>query len=377
MHKLLLTALCLVLSLTLISSYALAGTIEEEVVNGMKTIEPYMGDDVLAINVRNIVDRSSGSPQFSWLPMVEGVLYGPAKDGDAIILEIHKDGKPVRSFRVDLKPLDIWIDGMGSAYYQNWKIDPYDKEDKALTSAGDFTFVFKYVDFATEQERVLMERKITILKAGTCDVSTGKHAWKFAVSSDNLLGGNYVFMSPGYGEDSGEIAFYTWTNREDSYLKNIKFKITVDGNPVTVPGNFAGNPKNIRSVEQVEEMYDYANSQRIVNKYNFYLMKFFTRLYWGPKNDNRSDGWVALIDHPGKWVVKVYLEGQMFREWRFTVNSQGMIEKHPEQDQSNPGALKFDPFKVFVNTYYPNPEDFDEQFDPAAIKAGSFYSRPG
>jgi hypothetical protein len=81
-----------------------------------------------------------------------------------------------------------------------------------------------------------------------------------------------------------------------------------------------------------------------------------------------------LAAHPGNYSCQIRVAGTPVREFLFTVAANGSVAPHPEQVGDN--ALYLSPGRVLVDTRLPTPGTWDRGFDPAAIRAGSFFGRP-
>ncbi len=345
----------------------------EDPYSALSTTEAFMPDQPLSINVRNVRDTAPVPNKYTgWLPVIKGRLYGPVKDGDAVKIELLKDGKPVRSYRVPLQPLTI----TEYEYFQDWELTNYEDKDP-LSSEGEFGLVFKYVDFASEKERILAEKKITIVRAGSVDGFAGVHIWKYGIMCGELPAISYMFLKGQPSDSSRPVFFFTWINRESDFIDDIKYKISVNGTPLEIPSDFSLSCNRKLAIEQEEDMYDYQKMAVINNRYRLYLMEFGPKLYWGQKDELQSmGGWICMGEHPGDWSVKVYSQGKMIREFRFNVTSEGTVSLHPEQDPAKKGSLVLGPMRFFIETYFPNPNDFDDRFSPAEMKKDSFFGRP-
>lgn len=333
--------------------------------------EPFMPDQPLSINVRNVLDTAPIPDKYTgWLPAIQGRLYGPVKDGDSLKIELLKDGKVVRGYRVPLNPVTV----TEYEYFQDWQLPNYEDKDP-VSSTGEFGLVFKYTDFATEKDRILGEKKINIIKAGAVDCYEGKHIWKYAIVCGELPAISYMFLRSEPNNSFRGVFFYTWICRESDFIEDIKYKISVNGAPLELPsGTITCNKK--LSVEQEESMYDYKKMAIINNRYRFHLIEFGSRLCWGQKEETGVNDYLFMIDYPGDWSVKIYSAGKMIREFKFKVTPDGTIAIHPEQDPLKTEALILGPMRFFIETYYPNPNDFDERFYPEEMMKGSFFGRP-
>jgi hypothetical protein len=166
--------------------------------------------------------------------------------------------------------------------------------------------------------------------------------------------------------------------QHDSAIKDLSYKLSVDGNPIPLDDAFDANQnhESIVTFDQREEIFVKAKNDRVVNPHNMYLVVFRPKLLWGPKGNTAGPGWLWLADHPGKWILKIRIAGQVVRELHFTVLPNGEIALHPEQDRSKAGFLNLGPGRFFVETYFPNPNTFDLRFNPDAIRSGTLYGRP-
>lgn len=82
---------------------------------------------------------------------------------------------------------------------------------------------------------------------------------------------------------------------------------------------------------------------------------------------------VAIEDFPGNWVCQLRKEGKVEREFHFTVNKDGTVPLHPEQQGAD--GLYLGANTYLISTYFPKPNDVDLSFQPAAIKKQGFFGR--
>ena len=332
---------------------------------------PSLADAPLEFKVISQRKMINGTNQFAgWTPVISGRMLGRTRRGDAVIVELSQDGKLIHSLRAGLKGTG------GDTWYEDWEIRGDDNKDM-LTAVGKLTVTFKYYDDTAEKQTPLSVRKFDVVKLVHYD--EGKNSWKYGALYDDLLGFSYIVQrQPSSGELTG-VWIYTWMNlQHDSAIKDISYKLSVDGSPVALDDAFDANQnhESIVTFDQQEEIFVKAKNDRVVNPHNVYLVVFRPKLLWGPKGSAAGPGWLWLADHPGKWVLKVRIAGQLVRELHFTVLPNGEIATHPEQDRSKPGFLNLGPGRFFVETYFPNPNTFDLRFNPEAIRSGTLYGRP-
>lgn len=338
--------------------------------------DPYKATAALAdapLEFKVVSQRKTinGSYQYAgWTPVISGRMLGRTRRGDAVVVELAQDGKLIHTLRGGLKGTG------GETWYEDWEIRGDDTKDM-LTAVGKITATFKYYNDTDEKTTSLFLRQFQVVKLVHYD--EGKNSWKYGTLYDDLLGFSYVVQRQPESGASGFVWVYTWMNlKHDSAIKDISYKLFVDGNPVPLDDAFdAGqNHESIATLDQQEEIFVKAKNDRVVNPHNLYLVVFRPKLLWGPKTGAPGSGWLWLADHPGKWILKIRIAGQVVRELRFTVLPNGEVALHPEQDRTKPGFLNLGPGRFFVETYFPNPNVFDLRFNPEAIRSGTLYGRP-
>jgi len=305
-----------------------------------------------------------------WVPVINGRIIGHTRSGDAIKIVISKDGKDLITLRKGLKgnnPEEL-------GYCENFTFDVND-EGTALSATGELTLTFKYYNDQDETESVIGIRKIKVVKLAQ-HIGSFKHVWKYGILSDDLAGSSYFYLSVEDEWSIPRVWFYTWGNRENGNIEDVSCKIEVDGKRIELPNNFLSTYGDISSLEQREELYlKDVEGNGVINDYNWYKIRWCPNLYWGEKRDDVAEHFIAMIDHPGNWVVKIRSNGKIIRELRFTVTPDGLIAAHPEQDASKPGAICYGPGRYFVETYFGNPNEFDARFNSTAISEGMMYGR--
>jgi hypothetical protein len=332
---------------------------------------PSMADAPLEFQVISVRQMINGAYRHvGWTPKIRGRMLGRTRKGDAVVVEFSQDGKTFGTLRAGLSGTG------GQTWYEDWEIRGDEGKD-IFTPDGKVTATFKYYDDTAEKSGPLTVRQFHVVKTVYYDDS--KNNWKYGALYDDLLGFSYIVQrQPSSGELAG-VWVYSWMNlHHDSAVKDISYKLSVDGNPVPLDDAFDANQnhESIVTLDQQEDIFVKAKNDRVVNPHNLYLVVFRPKLLWGPKGQAAGPGWLWLADHPGKWNLKIRIAGQVVRELHFTVLPDGQIAPHPEQDKSKPGFLNLGPGRFFVETYFPNPNNFDLRFNPDAIRSGTLYGRP-
>ncbi len=332
---------------------------------------PSMADAPLEFQVISVRKMINGAYQHvGWTPKISGRMLGRTRKGDAVTVEFYQDGKVLGTLRAGLKGTG------GETWYEDWEIRGNEEKD-IYTPVGKITAVFKYYDDTSKKTGTLTTRQFQVVKTVYYDDS--KNNWKYGALYDDLLGFSYIVQrQPSSGELTG-VWIYTWMNlQHDSAIKDISYKLSVDGNPVPLDDAFdaSQNHESITTFDQQEDIFVKAKNDRVVNPHNVYLVAFRPKLLWGAKGSAAGPGWLWLADRPGKWNLKIRVAGQVVRELHFTVLPNGEIAPHPEQDKSKAGFLNLGPGRFFVETYFPSPNTFDLRFNPDAIRAGTLYGRP-
>ncbi|MGZ5436923.1 MAG: hypothetical protein ACXWID_13990 [Pyrinomonadaceae bacterium] len=332
---------------------------------------PSLADAPLEFKVVSQRKMINGSYQYAgWTPVISGRMLGRTRSGDAVMVELAQDGKLLHTLRGGLKGTG------GETWFEDWEIRGDDTKDM-LTAVGKLTATFKYYNDTDEKTTPLTVRKFDVVKLVNYD--EGKNSWKYGALYDDLLGFSYLVERQPENSAPGFVWVYTWMNlQHDSAIKDISYKLSVDGNPVPLDDAFDANQnhESIVTLDQREEIFVKAKNDRVVNPHNVYLVVFRPKLLWGPKRGAPGPGWLWLADHPGKWILKIRIAGQVVRELRFTVLPNGEVALHPEQDRTKSGFLNLGPGRFFAETYFPNPNAFDLRFNPDAIRRGTLYGRP-
>lgn len=332
---------------------------------------PSMADAPLEFQVISVRQMINGAYQYTgWTPKIRGRMLGRTRRGDAVVVEFSQDGKMLANLRAGLSGTG------GETWFEDWEIRGDENKD-VLTAVGKVTATFKYYDDTAEKSGPLTTRQFQVVK--TVYYDEGKNNWKYGALYDDLLGFSYAVQRQPSSSELNSVWIYTWMNlQHDSAIKDISYKLSVDGNPVPLDDGFDANQnhESIVTLDQREEIFVKAKNDRVVNPHNVYLVVFRPKLLWGTKGQAAGPGWLWLADHPGKWNLKIRIAGQVVRELHFTVLANGEIAPHPEQDKSKPGFLNLGPGRFFAETYFPNPNTFDLRFNPEAIRSGTLYGRP-
>ncbi len=345
---------------------------EPDPYKAMAAQPPSMADAPLEFKAMSQRTMVNGVNQYvGWTPVFSGRILGRTNSGDAMTIELGQGGKVLRTLRAPLKG------NRGETWFEDWDFRGDDVKD-LLTAVGEFTATFKYVNDLAGTTSPLSVRKFRVLRLAAYD--DGKNVWKYGTNYDDLLGFSYLVERQPQSSQSPPVWIYTWMNLpHDSVLKDITYRIEVDGKVVPPPEGFdAGqNHESITTFDQEETFFVKAANDRVVNKHNVYLVVFRPRLIWGSKAETVANAnWMWLVDHPGKWSLKIRVAGEVVRDLRFTVLSNGHIQRHTEQDAAVAGSLNLGPGRYFVETYFPDPNAFDVRFDPDAIREGMLFGRP-
>jgi hypothetical protein len=331
---------------------------------------PSMADAPLEFKVISQRKMIDGVYKYvGWTPVIQGRMLGRSRRGDAVVVELAQDGRLIHTLRAGLSGTG------GERWYEDWEIRGDDTKD-LMSAVGKLTATFKYYNDTDEKTGPLAVRQFNVVKMAAYD--EGKSFWKFGTLYDDLLGFSYVIQRPPESGSAPAIWVYTWMNLEhDSSIKDISYRLSVDGTAVPLEDEFDANQnhESVVTLDQHEEVFVKAKNDRVINPHNMYLVVFRPKLLWGQKREVGGTGWLWLGDHPGKWVFKIRLAGQVVRELRFTVLPSGQVALHPEQDSSKSGFLNLGPGRFFVETYFPNPNAFDLRFNPDAIRSGTLFGR--
>jgi hypothetical protein len=301
-----------------------------------------------------------------FFPVVRGRIIGKTRNGDAVLIEFSRERQILKSYRVSLR-------GSGEGWCEDFETSVVDDEAQFIRSDGELTVTFKFYDDQEESTRELGVRRIRIVKIAH-HLGSGRHTWRYGIRYEDLLGSAYVNM---YRESEyGHIVpwFFLWSRRDEGNISDVSYRIEVEGRRLTLPENFEGSWGDVTRLEQTEERW--VSNDRQDNRYNFYKFRFTPSLYCGPKRDDITENFIAMIDHPGQWVIKIKSGGVLIRELRFRVGADGFIAPHSEQDGSKPGFMNLGPLRVFCESSFGNPDDWDAAFDPAAVRQAVLFGRP-
>jgi hypothetical protein len=87
-----------------------------------------------------------------------------------------------------------------------------------------------------------------------------------------------------------------------------------------------------------------------------------------------TSSWVQLQQNPGAWTCHLRSEGELVREFRFAVASDGTLVSHAEESADPP--LRFPTGVVMMEVSFGTPAKFDHGFSADAIEKGSWFGRP-
>lgn len=345
---------------------------EPDPYKAMAAQAPSLADAPLEFKALSQRTMVNGVNQYvGWTPVFSGRILGRTNSGDAVTIELSQGGKSLRTLRAPLKG------NRGETWFEDWDFRGDDTKD-LLTAVGQITATFKYVNDLAGTAVPLAARKFKVLRLVAYD--DGINVWKYGTAYDDLLGFSYLVERQPQSSQSPPVWIYTWMNLpHDSILKDITYRIEVDGKVVAPPDEFdaAQNHESVTTFDQEETFFVKAANDRVINKHNVYLVVFRPRLIWGAKSVTVGNAnWMWLVDHPGKWSLKIRIAGEVVRDLRFTVLPNGHIQRHSEQDPATAGFLNLGPGRYFVETYFPTPNAFDVTFDPDAIREGMLFGRP-
>lgn len=114
----------------------------------------------------------------------------------------------------------------------------------------------------------------------------------------------------------------------------------------------------------------------------WYRVSFSTRdVWWGrrvpfPASHAGYDttNYRFLADHAGAWSCDLRMDGQVLRNFAFTVNADGRIATHAEQTGAQ--AYKQLGGLSLIEVRIPSPSPGDEYVDPAAIRGAFQFGQP-
>lgn len=99
--------------------------------------------------------------------------------------------------------------------------------------------------------------------------------------------------------------------------------------------------------------------ERDIASYRF--IRYRLPLQWG---EHRIGENPAIDDHPGRWECEILLNGDLVRGFAFTVQSDGSVAPHPEED----AGLTLGFGARLCETRIADSEVFETRVDPAAIR---------
>ena len=317
----------------------------------VSSAKPVLADMPLVLGIE---DRKRAG----WAPDFKGVVYGKVGYGDQLRVVISMNGAVIKKYSVPLQQSQAAPLPPPNAQYAQWTL--IDNES-SIAQAGTFLITFKYFDFGSEQETVLGQKTLRIAK-GSIDRP------QYLAIYDDLLLANWISM------DEMTLTLHFWVSHDMRRLfidhPTWIAKVFVDGKPITEPENnrFPCSERSECNLFQYEIHAHGPNQKSVESASDLACLAVGTPFSLSYFSD-------TLLNHSGVWQVKVYAGSDFVREFRFTVND-GAIVPDAEQAPSLTPPLQLGPRGFFVQTYFPNPDTFDNRFDVAAAKAGCFYGRP-
>lgn len=264
------------------------------------------------------------------------------------------------------------------------------RDDDVLTAHGDVQAELTYIDDSNDKEYPFrtLHLKINRYWEWTGMGAKGKtptHVPRFQIVGDELLGSSKLqLIDRGEGGSYDPVAFHFWASATGKYdWGKSTFRCSVDGKRIEkeLTGDQSGEWAWVNISEpdllMVEDRQFIKKPPDETTVYRWMNVTLAPNLRhrastWKP-GDKTTEHTVAIEDHPGKWSCELRQAGKVLRELRFTVNTDGTVALHPEQQGDK--ALWMRPGKYFIETYFPTTEK-DFVFAPDAIKKGGFFGRP-
>ncbi|MCP5183729.1 MAG: hypothetical protein H6993_07185 [Pseudomonadales bacterium] len=360
-------------------------------------------------DIKGEVDYRDGSPvDLGWTLQPGFRIVGDTPDHSAFHYTIRDGRKVLAEKRADGNRA---MGMMGRKEYPtnpvaiaNLALYPGSVQGKSpvVTGEGEFAVDVSYIDGATGKEYPMHTYTITVGKVAKVRgpaTLPQVDAPEYFVSRHQealtsiLTGMNSYVNRSGQGgqlekvaRQGGKYALYwnvspheySWSGPSlDAHLAcTVNGETLVWGNPNDP--NFAamsaaGSLDNIsvKTEKKLQVVHSDRNSldYRRGNPYREYLTWHLMRISlpigleaYGPNT--------GLMEHAGKWECRLMDNGELLRTFRWTVNADGSLKPHEEQQQ----GLTLAPDTILVETVIPEKgASFDGRLVPEAVEAGGFY----
>jgi len=337
---------------------------------------PIFDDGFLVIQLDNEVQSRGGNQpsDVNYHPMIRMRFFGAVEAGDAVKIRWRRGRRTLAEIRCPLQSRQgDWRTGLSDRCWN--------RDDVQLTAHGDVEVDVTFVDDSAETETLVRTLRVPVGRYWSWDRTVGRrqiYSPRYQVRGDDLLGLSYVWLrDPSRTEPRGQVYFYYWATlaNDDTNYRDPSWRCRLDGE--AVPELNVDGHQAIESISDIRitDVQRQGNTRESTH-YSWRLMWVKPQMVWGPQNSEASDllstDRYNLTEHPGAYVCRVRNEGEMVREFHFTVTPEGTIAPHPVQAG---GELSLRPGAFFVETHFPRRNPAEMSFDRAAVRGSVGFGR--
>lgn len=267
------------------------------------------------------------------------------------------------------------------------------KKENAIKDLGKLDVQIAFVNGDTDAETTLRNYKIEVLKADRVTGPTTQPIQdppQYYISRHAEAPITILFQRPqgkfgyvgyygnsnhsGAGANEVEIYFSLSPSKEGagSYMRGNYLRCTVDGKPLEMQ-NDKVSVETVRRYAQVHSdrlAPEFKSGTPYRDEIEFLWLRADLPFTFGT---NAPDAFETNFNnHPGKWECHLTNNGATLRTWRWTVQSDGMAAKHPEQN----GGIN-----LFYNSFLLDTEIpaggtlIDKRLAPVSLAEGLFYGQ--
>jgi hypothetical protein len=178
------------------------------------------------------------------------------------------------------------------------------------------------------------------------------------------------------GANQVELYFNLSPSEVGQNLPHGYMRCSVDGKRLSMPGPM---PYADQAISRAERSFVVIYQDRLAPQYKrgteyrdeigFRMVRLHAPLTWGSVRDTNR---LALEDYPGNWECSLMNNGEVWRTWRWKINSTGRPDVHPEQKGNV--NLYFNSFLVDMEIPAGG-SPLDKRLVPASAAQGFFYGQ--
>jgi hypothetical protein len=315
------------------------------------------------------VDLNTGgsSEGYKFRVTVTGQVHGRAlQQADAMRLDYKVGTRVLATVRCSIEG---W-DGFQWPNRDGYSVGTFScMTEQVIDSAEDATIQLTYLDDEDDRQIAFRPLQITVGASGNFTYGT-EHDLQNYVNNHGLVGASTIWLREEPFGNGPKVLFTFWANPLDAARRpdDVSLRCTLNGERIRENITVAGTMMHGRGGNTAS----YLGQDRTNDNFGYTYYELATGFAYAGRGGqgDRYD----LATHPGNYACQVRVAGTPVREFLFTVAANGSVAPHPEQ--LGEGALYLTPGRVLVDTRLPTPDQWDRGFDPAAIRAGSFFGRP-